>query len=82
MNEQELLELMAEHIEARSGVVIGVEDIKNLLIEVQREQLKGLVYQAFLAVAKLGATDAQTPSTYDTDEAARGLAHGINHEGA
>jgi hypothetical protein len=49
-NEQEMLQAMAEMIEGTTGVVLDESHIKELLLEVQREQLKGLVYRAFMAV--------------------------------
>jgi len=49
-NEEELLQQMAEVIEQSSGIVLEPEAIKALLLEVQREQLKGLVYKAFMLV--------------------------------
>lgn len=50
LSEQELLQQMAEVIEETSGMVLEPEGIKTLLLEVQREQLKSLVYRAFMAV--------------------------------
>lgn len=49
-NEEELLQQMAEVIEKSAGIVLEPEAIKALLLEVQREQLKGLVYKAFMLV--------------------------------
>lgn len=49
-NEEEMLQMMAEQIHDQTGIVLNNEDVKTLLIEVQREQLKGLVYKAFLTV--------------------------------
>jgi hypothetical protein len=52
MSEQELLQQMAELIEENTKMVLDPETIKGLLLEVQREQLKGLVYRAFIAVSQ------------------------------
>jgi aspartyl-tRNA(Asn)/glutamyl-tRNA(Gln) amidotransferase subunit B len=37
-------------IEKSAGLVLDQEHVRELLLEVQREQLKGLVYRAFMAV--------------------------------
>lgn len=52
MSEQELLQQMAELIEENAKMVLDQDTIKGLLLEVQREQLKGLVYRAFVAVSQ------------------------------
>lgn len=49
-NEEEMLQMMSELIHDQTGLVLSNDDVKTLLIEVQREQLKGLVYKAFLSV--------------------------------
>ena len=49
-NEEEMLQAMVEVIEQSTGLVLDQDHIKELLLEVQREQLKGLVYRAFMAV--------------------------------
>lgn len=45
-----MLQAMVEVIEQSTGLVLDQDHIKELLLEVQREQLKGLVYRAFMAV--------------------------------
>lgn len=52
MNEQELLQQIAELIEENTKMVLDTDTIKTLLLEIQREQLKGLVYKAFIAVSQ------------------------------
>jgi len=52
MNEQELLQQIAELIEENTKMVLDTDTIKVLLLEVQREQLKGLVYKAFITVSQ------------------------------
>jgi hypothetical protein len=49
-NEEEMLQAMVEVIEQSTGLVLDQNHVKELLLEVQREQLKGLVYRAFMAV--------------------------------
>jgi hypothetical protein len=49
-SEEEMLTAMAEMIHQGTGLTLDIEQVKALLLEVQREQLKGLVYRAFLAV--------------------------------
>lgn len=49
-NEEEMLQAMVEVIEQSTGLVLDQDHIKELLLEVQKEQLKGLVYRAFMAV--------------------------------
>lgn len=66
-NEQEMLQAMVEMIEQSTGLVLDQEHVKELLLEVQREQLKGLVYRAFMA---LNQTQADTTTT--TEEAVNG----------
>jgi hypothetical protein len=48
--EEELLQKMAETIEQTTGLAMETEKIKELLIEVQHEQLKGLVYRTFMKI--------------------------------
>ena len=48
----DLLQQMAELIEENAKMVLDQDTIKGLLLEVQREQLKGLVYRAFVAVSQ------------------------------
>lgn len=70
LSEQELLQRMAETIEATSGMVLEPEGIKTLLLEVQREQLKGLVYRAFMAVnqAHEAEQNGEEPKEQPADE--------------
>lgn len=49
-SEEEMLQAMVEMIEKLAGLVLDQEHVRELLLEVQREQLKGLVYRAFMAV--------------------------------
>lgn len=49
-SEEEMLQAMVEMIEKSAGLVLDQEHVRELLLEVQREQLKGLVYRAFMAV--------------------------------
>jgi hypothetical protein len=49
-SEEEMLQAMVEAIEKSTGLVLDQDHVKELLLEVQREQLKGLVYRAFMAV--------------------------------
>lgn len=60
-NEQEMLQAIVEMIEQSTGLVLDQEHVKELLIEVQREQLKGFVYRAFMALNQAQA-DAATPT--------------------
>lgn len=53
-NEEALLQGIIEVIEQGSGMVLAPEQVKQLLIEVQHEQLKHLVYQAFRVVTGQG----------------------------
>jgi hypothetical protein len=49
-NEEAMLQAMVESIEGGTGIVLDTAHVKELLLEVQREQLKGLVYRAFMSV--------------------------------
>lgn len=66
-SEEEMLQAMVEVINQGTGLVLDTSHVKELLLEVQREQLKGLVYRAFMAVNK---TVEATP---EKDEEALGL---------
>jgi hypothetical protein len=48
-------------------LVLDQEHVKELLIEVQREQLKGFVYRAFMAL-----NQAQAEAATATEEPANG----------
>ena len=65
-NEEEMLQAMVEVIEKSTGLVLDQDHVKELLLEVQREQLKGLVYRAFMAV-----NQAREPSTPEQQEPAK-----------
>lgn len=56
-NEEEMLQAMVEVINEGTGLVLDHDHVKELLLEVQREQLKGLVYRAFMAVNKTKEED-------------------------
>lgn len=67
MNQEEqkenLVRDIAAVVEAQTGLQLSLEFIEELLADIQREQLKALVYQAFLAVQKkLVAPDAAPTS--------------------
>lgn len=65
-SEEEMLQAMVEAIEKSTGLVLDQDHVKELLLEVQREQLKGLVYRAFMAV-----NQAREPATPQTEEPAK-----------
>jgi hypothetical protein len=68
-SEEEMLTAMAEMIHQGTGLTLDIEQVKALLLEVQREQLKGLVYRAFLAVNQAkeeGAEEAPELCTLTT----------------
>lgn len=48
--EEDMLLAMAQVIQENTGLALNSAYIKELLLEVQHEQLKGLVYKAFLTV--------------------------------
>ena len=58
-NEQELLNRMAHLIRSQTGLLLDNNTIKELLLEVQREQLKGLVYKAYVAVNEAAMKEEQ-----------------------
>lgn len=62
-SEEEMLQAMVEMIQQGAGVVLDQEHVKELLLEVQREQLKGLVYKAFMAVNKAMEEEAAGEAT-------------------
>jgi len=49
-NEEEMLQAVVELVEQASGLVLSTQYARELLVEIQREQLKGLIYKAFIAV--------------------------------
>lgn len=49
---QGLVQEIAAIIETQTGVQLTPEHIEEMLLEIQREQLKALVYQAFLSVQR------------------------------
>lgn len=49
---QNLVQEIAQVIETQTGVQLSPDFIEELLGDIQREQLKALVYQAFLAIQK------------------------------
>lgn len=53
---QNLVQEIAQVIETQTGVQLSPDFIEELLGDIQREQLKALVYQAFLAIQKSRAT--------------------------
>ena len=53
---QNLVQEIAQVIETQTGVQLSPDFIEELLGDIQREQLKALVYQAFLAIQKNRAT--------------------------
>lgn len=67
-SEEEMLQEMVELIEKSTGLVLDQEHVKELLIEVQREQLKGLVYKAFMAVNQ--AREQPTGNAVSSEETA------------
>lgn len=70
-SEEEMLQAMVEVIEKSTGLVLDQDHVKELLLEVQREQLKGLVYRAFMAV-----NQAREPEAVQAVEAAKEEEHG------
>jgi regulator of replication initiation timing len=48
--EEDMLEAISQVVEENTGLALNTDYIKELLVEVQREQLKGVVYRAFMAV--------------------------------
>jgi len=65
-SEEEMLQAMVEAIEKSTGLVLDQDHVRELLLEVQREQLKGLVYRAFMTV-----NQAREPATPQTEEPAK-----------
>lgn len=63
-SEEEMLQAMAEVIAKSTGLTLDHEHIRELLLEVQREQLKGLVYRAFMAVNE--AVEPEVPVSTET----------------
>lgn len=60
-SEEEMLQAMVEAIEKSTGLALDQDHVKELLLEVQREQLKGLVYRAFMAVNQAREPGVPTP---------------------
>ena len=50
-NDEELCEAISERIKRDFGIQVPIEVIDDLMIEMQRENLKRLISQAFLAIA-------------------------------
>ena len=48
--EAKILKSISDEIEKRTHICLAVEEVKQLLFEIQHEQLKGLVYSAYQSV--------------------------------
>lgn len=59
--EEDMLEAISQVVEENSGLALNTGYIKELLVEVQREQLKGLVYRAFMSVNQPEAKEDSNP---------------------
>lgn len=60
---ENLVRDIAAVVEAQTGLQLSLEFIEELLGDIQREQLKALVYQAFLAVQKKLVTPEAVPTS-------------------
>lgn len=56
---EEIITKISEEIYIRTGLEIAPEHIQHLLIKVQEEQLKNLVYQCFLSIKKKEAQEQE-----------------------
>lgn len=56
--EEDMLEAISQVVEENTGLALNTDYIKELLVEVQREQLKGVVYRAFMAVNQPETTES------------------------
>ena len=59
--EEDMLEAISQVVEENTGLALNTDYIKELLVEVQREQLKGVVYRAFMAVNQPETAEDSNP---------------------
>lgn len=52
MQKMMLLSAVSHNVSQRTGVQLSPKDVETLLLEVQREQLKRVVYQAYIEVTQ------------------------------
>lgn len=52
LSEKDLIERIGEVLLERTGINLSPDDIKGLLLEVQKEQLKAMVYKAYAAITE------------------------------
>lgn len=60
MNEQKhaLIQQIIEVINSQVGVALEPELVEELMAEIQRDQMKTIIYQAFLSIQRAAAEEA------------------------